>query len=168
MCSSIHIPHHISAHGKLNKTSVQTLLTPPLPSNVLRFEILSSLMVEKEALSKPAEANPPIEDMDLENLDSFAQNPNAGDNANGDSKSMRKREKDGEETKDVSKKKKLEKLVKEERLEEKSDESLDLGRVWLGPKEFGLSSEMLDYFYYFLHYWEQFFIDDIINNIVLM
>ncbi|MFQ6655860.1 hypothetical protein Gotur_026224 [Gossypium turneri] len=69
MCNFIRLPHHIFAHGKLNKTSLQTLLTPPLPLNVLRFEILSSSMAEKEALSKPAKANPPTEDMDLENLD---------------------------------------------------------------------------------------------------
>ncbi|MBA0802422.1 hypothetical protein Gohar_012714 [Gossypium harknessii] len=33
-------------------------------------------MVMKEASPEPTEANPAIEDMDLENLDSFAQNPN--------------------------------------------------------------------------------------------
>ncbi|TYI30248.1 hypothetical protein ES332_A05G372800v1 [Gossypium tomentosum] len=84
MATSIRFPHHISTHGKLNKASVQSLLTPPLLSNVLRFEILSSSMVEKEALSKLTRANPPTEDMDLKNLNSFAQNPNARDDANGD------------------------------------------------------------------------------------
>ncbi|MBA0851765.1 hypothetical protein Goshw_025527, partial [Gossypium schwendimanii] len=92
-------------------------------------------MVEKEASPEPAEANPPIEDMDLENLDSSTQNPNARDDANGDSKSKRGREKDDEETEEVSKKQKVEKSVEKERLEKKS------------------LSEMLDYFYYFLHHW---------------
>ncbi|MBA0851764.1 hypothetical protein Goshw_025527, partial [Gossypium schwendimanii] len=110
-------------------------------------------MVEKEASPEPAEANPPIEDMDLENLDSSTQNPNARDDANGDSKSKRGREKDDEETEEVSKKQKVEKSVEKERLEKKSDESTDSGRVWLGPKEFKSLSEMLDYFYYFLHHW---------------
>ncbi|MBA0781562.1 hypothetical protein Gotri_002474, partial [Gossypium trilobum] len=64
-----------------------------------------------------------------------------------------KREEDGEETEDVSKKQKLKKSVEEERLEKKSDESPDLCCVRLGPKEFGSSSEMLDYFCYFLHHW---------------
>ncbi|KAG8496716.1 hypothetical protein CXB51_007906 [Gossypium anomalum] len=108
---------------------------------------------QKEASPEPAEANPPTEDMDLENLDSSAQNPNAGDDANGDPKSKRGREEDGEETEDVSKKQKLEKSVEEERLEKKSDESPESGRVRLGPKEFGSSSEMLDYFCYLLHHW---------------
>ncbi|MBA0707268.1 hypothetical protein Golax_019322, partial [Gossypium laxum] len=110
-------------------------------------------MVEKEASPEPAEANPPIEDMDLENLDSSTQNPNARDDANGDSKSKRGRKKDDEETEEVSKKQKVEKSVEKERLEKKSDESPDSGRVRLGPKEFKSLSEMLDYFYYFLHHW---------------
>ncbi|MBA0729162.1 hypothetical protein Golax_022851 [Gossypium laxum] len=85
-------------------------------------------MAEKEASSEPIEANPPIEDMDLENLDSSTQNPNARDNANDDSKSKRGREEDNKETEDVSKKQKLEKCVVEERLEKKSD-SLEFFRL---------------------------------------
>lgn len=142
-----------STHEKHNKTSVQTPLTPPLPPNILGFEFLSSSMAEKEASPEPAEANAPTEDMDLENLDSSTQNPNAGDDANGDSKSKRGREEDGEGTEDVSKKQKLEKSVEEERLEKKSDETPESGRVRLGPKEFVSSSEMLDYFCYLLHHW---------------
>ncbi|MBA0701564.1 hypothetical protein Goari_005661 [Gossypium aridum] len=99
MCSSIRLPHHISTHGKLNKTSVQTLLTLPLSPNILEFEILSSSMAEKEASSEPIEANPPIEVMDLKNLDSSTQNPNARGNANDDSKSKCGREEDNKETK---------------------------------------------------------------------
>ncbi|MBA0677948.1 hypothetical protein Goari_019320, partial [Gossypium aridum] len=101
------------------QTFVQTLLTPPLPLNILGFKILSSSMVEKEASPEPAEANPPTEDMDLENLDSSTQNPNARDDANGDSKSKRGREKDDEETEEVSKKQKVEKSVEKEMLEKK-------------------------------------------------
>ncbi|MBA0769444.1 hypothetical protein Gotri_018176, partial [Gossypium trilobum] len=62
------------------------------------------------------------------------------------------REEDNEETEDVSKKQKLEKSVEEERLEKKSDESPDSSHVRFGLKEFRLSSEMLDYCYYFLHH----------------
>ncbi|MBA0652789.1 hypothetical protein Goklo_020017 [Gossypium klotzschianum] len=61
-------------------------------------------MVVKEASPEPAEANPAIENMDLDNLDSFAQNPNVGDNTNGDSKSKCGREEDNEKIEDVSKK----------------------------------------------------------------
>ncbi|KAH1081095.1 hypothetical protein J1N35_020856 [Gossypium stocksii] len=104
MRDSIRLPHHISTHGKLNKTSVQTLLTPPLPPNILGFEILSSSMVEKEVSPEPAKANPAIEDMDLENLDSFAQNHNGGDSTNGNSKTKCERDEDSEEIEDVSKK----------------------------------------------------------------
>ncbi|MBA0741416.1 hypothetical protein Gogos_014572 [Gossypium gossypioides] len=86
-------------------------------------------MVVKEASPEPAEANPAIEDMDLENLDSFAENPNVRDNTNGDSKSKCGREEDNEETEDVSKKQKLDKFVEEERLEKKSDESPYSSRV---------------------------------------
>ncbi|KAK8694966.1 hypothetical protein V6N13_072509 [Hibiscus sabdariffa] len=89
-------------------------------------------MAEKEPSPEPAEANPPTEDMDLETLDSSAPTPNAGDDANGDSKPKREREEDSEETDDVSKKKKLEKSVEEERLEKKSDLP-ESGPVRLGP-----------------------------------
>ncbi|KAL4362735.1 hypothetical protein GQ457_04G016370 [Hibiscus cannabinus] len=109
-------------------------------------------MAEKEPSPEPAEANPPTQDMDLETLDSSAPTPNAGDDANGDSKPKREREEDGEETDDVSKKKKLEKSVEEERLEKKSDLP-EPGPVRLGPKEFGSSAEMFDYFVYLLHHW---------------
>ncbi|KAK9008869.1 hypothetical protein V6N11_080346 [Hibiscus sabdariffa] len=57
-------------------------------------------MAEKEPSPEPAEANPPTEDMDLETLDSSAPTPNAGDDANGDSKPKREREEDSEETDD--------------------------------------------------------------------
>ncbi|XP_022736856.1 protein EMBRYO DEFECTIVE 514 [Durio zibethinus] len=110
-------------------------------------------MAEKEASVEPSETNTPTEDMDLENLNSSAQNPDDVDDANGvnngDSKSKRGREEDGKESDEVSKKQKLEKSVEEERLEEKSES----GRVRLGPKDFGSSVEMFDYFYTLLHYW---------------
>ncbi|XP_039033059.1 protein EMBRYO DEFECTIVE 514-like [Hibiscus syriacus] len=101
-------------------------------------------MAEKEPSPDPAETNPSTENMNLETLDSSAQNPNA----NGDSKSKRKREENG----DVSKKKKMDRSVDEESLEKKS-ELPDSGPVRLGPKEFGSSAEMFNYFSYLLHHW---------------
>ncbi|XWS48015.1 hypothetical protein CRYUN_Cryun13aG0035600 [Craigia yunnanensis] len=112
-------------------------------------------MAEKEASAEPTETNPPT-DMDLETLDSPAQNPDDGGDVNGvnngDSNSKREREEDGEESDEVSKKQKMEKSVEEERLEKKSGSS-ESGRVRLGPKEFGSSVKMFDYFYNLLHYW---------------
>ncbi|XVE56924.1 hypothetical protein DITRI_Ditri04bG0050000 [Diplodiscus trichospermus] len=113
-------------------------------------------MAEKESLAEPTETNSPAEDMDLETPDSLAQNPDDGSDANGvnngDSNSKRGREEDREESSEVSKKQKVDKSVEEERLEKKSGSS-ESGRVLLGPKEFGSSTEMFDYFYNLLHYW---------------
>ncbi|KAK5842749.1 hypothetical protein PVK06_005138 [Gossypium arboreum] len=122
--------------------------------NVLEFEILSSSIREKEGSPEPTKANPPTEDMYIENLDTSSQNPNTGDNANGDFESKRMREeideetKDeskrmreeiDEETKDVFKKLKLDKSVEEKRLEKKSNDSSDSSRVRLSPKDFSSS-----------------------------
>ncbi|XVF09066.1 hypothetical protein REPUB_Repub07fG0059000 [Reevesia pubescens] len=104
---------------------------------------------EKEASAEPNETNRPTEDMD-ETLASL--NPDDGGDANGDSNSKRGREEEGEESDEASKKQKVENSVEEERLEKKS-ESSEAGRVRLGPKEFGSSVEMFDYFYNLLHYW---------------
>ena len=113
-------------------------------------------MAEKEASAEPTETNPLTEDMDLETLCSPAQNPDDGDDTNGvnngDSNSKRGRDEDGEESDEVSKKQKVEKSLEEERLE-KTLGSSESGQVRLGPKEFGSSMEMFDYFYYLLHYW---------------
>ncbi|KAE8655221.1 hypothetical protein F3Y22_tig00117034pilonHSYRG01338 [Hibiscus syriacus] len=106
-------------------------------------------MAEKAPSPEP---KPPTEAMDVETLDSSAQNPNAKDDVNGDSKSKREREEDGEEIDDASKKQKLEKSVEEERLEKKSDLP-ESSPVRLGPKEFGTSAEMFGYFVYLLHHW---------------
>ncbi|MBA0878780.1 hypothetical protein Goshw_002767 [Gossypium schwendimanii] len=46
-------------------------------------------MGEKKESLDPAEAGPPTEDMDIEKLDFSSQNLDAGDDANGDSKSKR-------------------------------------------------------------------------------
>ncbi|KAK8692962.1 hypothetical protein V6N13_070563 [Hibiscus sabdariffa] len=102
-------------------------------------------MAEKEVSAEPSVTNPPTEDMDTETLAPPAQNPD-----DGDSKSKRGREEDGDK---VSKKQMVEKSVEEESLENKKSESSDSDRVRLGPKEFGSSLEMFDYFYNFLHYW---------------
>ncbi|XWS60540.1 hypothetical protein CRYUN_Cryun07bG0044400 [Craigia yunnanensis] len=113
-------------------------------------------MAEKEASAEPTETNPTTEDMNLETIGSPDQNPDDGGDANGvtngDSNSKRGREEDGEESNEVSKKQKADKSVEEERLEKKSGSS-ESGRVRLGPKEFGSSVEMFDYFFNLLRYW---------------
>ena len=118
--------------------------------------VLASTMAEKEASAEPTETNPPTGDMDFETLGSPAQIPEDGDDTNwvnnGDSNSKRGRDEDGEESDEVSKKQKVEKSLEEERLEKKPGSS-ESGRVRLGPKEFGSSVEMFDYFYNLLHYW---------------
>ena len=88
------------------------------------------------------------EDMDLVTEDS----------ATNGAKRAREEE---EEKADVSKKQKVEdKSVEEERLEklegeegEEKEEEEDTGPVSLGPKSFGSSVEMFDYFYNLLHHW---------------
>ncbi|XVF54312.1 hypothetical protein PTKIN_Ptkin05aG0171200 [Pterospermum kingtungense] len=102
-------------------------------------------MAEKEASAEPTATNAPSEDMDLKS--SPSPNPNDGDNTNGadkgDSNSKRGREEDGEQSDEVSKKQKV----------EEKPRSSESDRVRLGPKEFGLSVEMFDYFFNLLHYW---------------
>ncbi|XP_059643677.1 protein EMBRYO DEFECTIVE 514-like [Cornus florida] len=83
---------------------------------------------------------------------------NASDQAHGDtaanggeSNSKRAREDGTESEKEDNggvKKQKVEKLEGNEAAEVE-----ELGRVSLGPKSFGSSVEMFDYFYKFLHYW---------------
>ncbi|XVF11918.1 hypothetical protein REPUB_Repub08aG0069400 [Reevesia pubescens] len=117
-------------------------------------------MAQKEASAEPTETHPPTEDMDLETLSSPAQNPDDGGDdygvnngdSNSNSNSKRGRDEDSEESDEASKKQKVEKSVEEERLEKNSGSS-ESGRVRLGPKEFGSSVEMFDYFYNLLHYW---------------
>ncbi|GAV60981.1 DUF3223 domain-containing protein [Cephalotus follicularis] len=110
-------------------------------------------MAEEEAALELANTNservnPSTEDMDLE-----TQEP-APTNQEG----KRARE-EGDEG--VSKKQKVEKekLVEENREEDKNvegeggEEEEETGRVSLGSKSFGSSVEMFDYFYKLLHYW---------------
>lgn len=98
----------------------------------------------EEAAKELTESNAAAEDMDLE----------GGENG-GDANAKRARDDDdgGEGNGDVSKKQRIdEKSVEEERLEKKEVVN-GSGRVKLGPKEFGSSIEMFDYFYKFLHFW---------------
>ncbi|KAI3429913.1 uncharacterized protein J3R85_008400 [Psidium guajava] len=108
----------------------------------------------EEVAPELAEANPPAaEDMDLvpEEPDP-KEDETAPDGAeDGEPKAKRQRE-EGEEDAEgddgaVKKQKVEEKSVEEERLEKGSD----LAKV--GPKEFGSSVEMFDYFFKFLHFW---------------
>lgn len=100
----------------------------------------------EEAAKELTESNAAAEDMDLE----------GGENGS-DANAKRARDDDdgGEGNGDVWKKQKIdedEKSVEEERLEKKEVVN-GSGRVKLGPKEFGSSIEMFDYFYKFLHFW---------------
>ncbi|KAK9198620.1 hypothetical protein WN944_013806 [Citrus x changshan-huyou] len=100
----------------------------------------------EDAAKELTESNAAAEDMDLE----------GGENSS-DANAKRARDDDdgGEGNGDVSKKQKIdedEKSVEEERLEKKEVVN-GSGRVKLGPKEFGSSIEMFDYFYKFLHFW---------------
>ncbi|KAJ4824205.1 hypothetical protein Tsubulata_013060 [Turnera subulata] len=79
--------------------------------------------------------------------------------ANGEKRA--REEEGGEENDDgASKKPKVEKSAEEERLEKAQGEDGDgdgeeevPGPAELGPKKFGSSVEMFDYFYSFLHFW---------------
>lgn len=107
------------------------------------------------------------EDMDLETLGHAGDSKGDGDacpvgNAadavpptNGDANTKQARE---EEDEGVLKKQKVEKSVEEARLEEcggegDEDGNEGSGRVDLGPKKFGSSVQMFDYFYKLLHAW---------------
>ncbi|KAG4118721.1 hypothetical protein ERO13_D11G035000v2 [Gossypium hirsutum] len=113
-------------------------------------------MAEKEVSAEPVETNPPTEDMNPETQvppsPIFDDSVDAGLAYNGGSKSKRQREEDGGESDEVSKKQKAESSVDDEIIEKNSVPSVS-SRVRLGPKEFGSSVEMFDYFYNLLHYW---------------
>lgn len=107
--------------------------------------------------------NPVTEDMELEATEPAQESK--GDASNGETNSKRAREEggdgdgdgdgSGEKNDGVSKKQKVEdeKSVEEERLEKKLGDEEQPARGILGPKTFGSSVEMFDYFYKFLHYW---------------
>lgn len=101
----------------------------------------------EEPAKELTDSNAAAEDMDLE----------GGENGS-DANAKRARDDDdggGEGYVDFSKKQKVdegEKSVEEERLEKK-EVGNGSARVKLGPKEFGSSIEMFDYFYMFLHFW---------------
>ncbi|GMN45625.1 hypothetical protein TIFTF001_014818 [Ficus carica] len=107
------------------------------------------------------EPKPVTEDMELEAIEPAQESK--GDASNGETNSKRAREEggdgdgdgSGEKNDGVSKKQKVEdeKSVEEERLEKKLGDEEQPGRGILGPKSFGSSVEMFDYFYKFLHYW---------------
>ncbi|KAK8267984.1 hypothetical protein V6Z11_D11G037400 [Gossypium hirsutum] len=107
-------------------------------------------MAEKEVSAEPVETNPPTEDMNPETQvppsPIFDDSVDAGLAYNGGSKSKCQREEDGGESDEVSKKQKAESSVDDEIIEKNSVPSV-LSRVRLGPKEFGSSVEMFDYFY---------------------
>ncbi|KAI5330064.1 hypothetical protein L3X38_029461 [Prunus dulcis] len=114
-------------------------------------------MAEK-TVSELAETNSETaaaaEDMELEASEPApAEKPDEGTNGEAEANAKRLRDEEGSEGNDaVAKKTKVEKSPEEERLE-KLGEGKESGRVSLGPKSFGSSVEMFDYFYRLLHYW---------------
>ncbi|KAK7860210.1 protein embryo defective 514, partial [Quercus suber] len=83
------------------------------------------------------------------------EEPQNQDNNNGDGVVLSKKQKVEEEEKS-SEEERLEKLVGgggEEQEQEKEEEEEKSGQTSLGPKDFGSSVEMFDYFYKFLHFW---------------
>lgn len=106
-----------------------------------------------EAVVEAEKVDTSAQDMDVEAQATDDKSENGG--------SKRPREEDNEpENEDATKKLKVDKSVEEERLEnldgsktvddEKKDGS---GPVTVGPKNFGSSVEMFDYFYKLLHSW---------------
>ncbi|KAJ8560544.1 hypothetical protein K7X08_022404 [Anisodus acutangulus] len=106
-------------------------------------------MAETEPEAAAAPAAEAVVEAEKYDMDVEAKEENGG--------SKRPRE---EETEDPTKKLKVDKSVEEERLEnlegsEKVDEEKKVGSgpVSVGPKNFGSSVEMFDYFYKLLHSW---------------
>lgn len=113
---------------------------------------------EPDAAAAPAVVEADKEDSSAQDMDVEAQ---AADDTSENGGSKRPREEENEpENEDATKKLKIDKSVEEERLEnldgsktvdeEKKDGS---GPVSVGPKNFGSSVEMFDYFYKLLHSW---------------
>ncbi|XP_052176871.1 protein EMBRYO DEFECTIVE 514-like isoform X2 [Diospyros lotus] len=109
----------------------------------------------KTLLDKPSAQ----EDMDL-----VTPGPAAQESNGGDANTKLARDEEGgtegkeEEEEETVKKQKVEKSSEEDRLEklkgeEDKQKDGDSSQVSLGPKCFGSSVEMFDYFYKFLHYW---------------
>ncbi|KAK7853276.1 protein embryo defective 514 [Quercus suber] len=83
------------------------------------------------------------------------EKPQNQDNNNGDDVVLNKKQKVEEEEKSLEEER-LEKLAGgggEEQEQEKEEEEEKSGQTSLGPKDFGSSVEMFDYFYKFLHFW---------------
>lgn len=83
--------------------------------------------------------------------------PQNQDNDNGDGVVLNKKQKVDEEEKSLEEER-LEKLAggggeEQEQEQEKEEEEEKSGQASLGPKDFGSSVEMFDYFYKFLHFW---------------
>ncbi|GMY15620.1 protein EMBRYO DEFECTIVE 514 [Fagus crenata] len=121
----------------------------------------------EENVAGVLEVNPCAQDMDLVTSEA-APAPNSDDNGVDSSLSKRAREEEPEKLDDdedgvvLNKKQRVEeeeKSLEEERLEKVAGgedgqvEEEESGRACLGPKTFGSSVEMFDYFYKFLHYW---------------
>ena len=85
------------------------------------------------------------------------EEPQNEDNDNGDGVVLNKKQKVDEEEKSLEEER-LEKLAggggeEQEQEQEKEEEGEKSGQASLGPKDFGSSVEMFDYFYKFLHFW---------------
>uniref|UniRef100_A0A2N9J7P3 Uncharacterized protein n=1 Tax=Fagus sylvatica TaxID=28930 RepID=A0A2N9J7P3_FAGSY len=99
-------------------------------------------MMAEENVAGVLEVNPCAQDMDLVTSEA-APAPNSDDNGVDSSLSKRAREEEPEKLDDDEDAGGEDGQVEEE----------ESGRACLGPKTFGSSVEMFDYFYKFLHYW---------------
>ncbi|GFZ17564.1 similar to EMB514 [Actinidia rufa] len=109
-------------------------------------------MAEAAATEAPETA----QDMELETPNTATDESTGDAEANGgeyEENSKRAREEEAEEESGGEKKQKTEKSAEEERFEKLGGGEKESDRVGLGPKSFGSSVEMFDYFYKLLHYW---------------
>ncbi|KAL0001035.1 hypothetical protein SO802_014816 [Lithocarpus litseifolius] len=111
----------------------------------------------EESAAEIVEANPTAQDMDLDTssdhpkVDNDNKNNNNNDDDDDDEAKVEEEQKSLEEER-------LEKRAggggeEQEQEKEKEKEEENSGQASLGPKDFGSSVEMFDYFYKFLHFW---------------
>ncbi|KAM7483317.1 hypothetical protein LguiB_007900 [Lonicera macranthoides] len=129
--------------------------------NEFPTEITVTTETEKESSSSAS----PAQDMELQSANTSPADAGGSENGNTEPNNSKRQREEGDEPEKekngVEKKQKVdEKSVEEQRLEEKQvTEAVDGGEkekvppVSVGPKSFGSSVEMFDYFYKLLHFW---------------
>ncbi|XP_065877422.1 protein EMBRYO DEFECTIVE 514 [Euphorbia lathyris] len=113
-----------------------------------------------EETAKPIEANQP-QDTVVEDMDLVGESAVNGSKRTREEEDEKEKEKEEEGKDDMSKKQKVDLSVEEERLEKHEGEENQCEAkvedksvpVSLGPKSFGSSVEMFDYFFKLLHFW---------------